>query len=92
MSSVGSSGYKGRPLEELRAISKRVSNPEQLTAEDLKRFNCYQFMGSAYASNNYKILSEPHTMTDEEWIELVDGGGYNFGGRRNGNTITVYID
>lgn len=84
--------YKGRPLSELRKMCKRVDSMSEVSAKTLAQFNCYCSANPSYACSNYQILSEPHKMTDEEWIELVDGGGFNFGGRRCGNTVTVYID
>lgn len=90
MPSVGTT-YKGRPLDELKKLCKRVDNTEELTAQDLERFNCYRYCGRVYGGDCYEILSEPHKATTEEWIEAV-GGTNNFGGRRSGNTITVYID
>lgn len=91
MSSVGTT-YKGRPLDELKKLFKRVASPEELTAQDLEHFNCFSYKGQSYAASNYEILSEPHKMTPQEWVEVVDNGAINFGGRRSGNTVTVYID
>lgn len=91
MPSVGTT-YRGRPLDELKKLCKRVDNPEELTAEDLKRFNCFRYKGQSYAASNYEILSEPHKMTPQEWVEVVDNGAINFGGRVCGRTVTVYID
>lgn len=74
-----------------KGLFKRVDNRADASAQDLERFNCYLYKGLVYGGDCYVILSEPHKATDEEWIEAV-GGTDNFGGRRCGNTITVYID
>ena len=74
-----------------KKLFKQVDNPVDASAQDLERFNCYRYTGRVYCGDYYEILSEPHKATTEEWIEAV-GGTNNFGGRRSGNTITVYID
>lgn len=84
--------YTGRQLAELRKLCKRVVHGEPLTEEDKKKYNCYYKTTNIYACTNYYILSEPHPMTTQEWLEVCDDGGYHFGGRREGNRIVVYID
>ena len=74
-----------------KELFKQVASPVDASAQDLERFNCYRYCGRVYGGDCYEILSEPHPQTTEEWIEAV-GGTNNFGGRRSGNTITVYID
>ena len=74
-----------------KELFKQVASSVDASAQDLERFNCYLYKGLVYGGDCYEILSEPHKATDEEWIEAV-GGTNNFGGRRSGNNITVYID
>ena len=74
-----------------KELFKQVASPVDASAQDLERFNCYLYKGPRYGGDCYAILSEPHKATTEGWIEAV-GGTNNVGGRRCGNTITVYID
>lgn len=80
-----------RSLYDLNRICKQVTFKDKPSENDLQNYNCFSFEKYGYAKEVYRILSEPFTLTDNEWIEVC-GGSSSFGGCRIGNRIEVYID
>ena len=57
--------------------------------EELEKYNCYKLVRRNRMTESYRILSEPHKTSKEEWIKVCGGV---FGGRVEGNMVYAYID
>lgn len=91
--------YLGRSSEWLKQLCLQCFQLSDITAEDLKRFNCYRCEAIPDASSTNAsipprlsiwctVLSEPYPMTTEEWVKTVmSQPGYL--GWRYGNMIRI---
>lgn len=91
--------YNGRPPEQLKQLCVQCFQLSDVTAEDLRCFNCYRCeVNPDVSSPNASIpprlsiwctiLSEPYPMTTEEWVKTVmSSPGYL--GWRYGNMIRI---
>lgn len=48
--------------------------------------------GSGYGTNKYRIIKNAPELSLHELAEICDRGGYNFGYRREGNIVVIYVD
>lgn len=48
--------------------------------------------GHGYGTTQYRIIKNKPGLSDDELAEICDRGGYNFGHRREGGKLLVYID
>lgn len=63
------------------------------TSEDMEKYCCFICEGQGYANIKYRILSNPHNLSNDELALICDGGNLCFGYRMEGSdVIVIYID
>ena len=62
------------------------------TSEDMEKYCCITVDGHGYAHTRYRILSNPHNLSNDKLALVCDGGNLCFGYRMDGDVVVVYID
>src|SRR5690625_6494023 len=78
-----------KAYEGLRHKALRKSNP---TKEEMDKYTCYTSIGPGYGHVKYKILSNPHKLTELELALICDEGNLCFGHRTEGDIIVIHTD
>lgn len=62
------------------------------TSDDMEKYCCITSDGHGYANVRYRVLSNPHKLSDAELALVCDRGNLCFGYRMDGDVVVVYID
>lgn len=72
------------------ALEKRDINNE--IYEEIKNKAELQYTGSGYAHKNYRVVSNPENLSNEELALIADRGNLCFGFRARGDKIVIHTD
>lgn len=92
MAKINQEIYKELKPKIKRCFVDYQTHKPNYTADDLEQYCCFESAGSGYASMRYRVLSNPHNLTDDELALMADGGSLCFGYRKEDTTIVVYTD
>ena len=64
----------------------------QCTNEDMEKYCCIVPDGHGYGNQQYKVLSNPHNLSNDELALVCDGGNLCFGYRGGYTSFIIYTD
>jgi len=78
--------------QEIRGKAEVVCKLEKIT-DEMKKEKAYMLdYKHGYAHTDYKILSNPNSLTTLQLALICDGGNLCFGHSLSGNIITIFTD
>jgi hypothetical protein len=78
--------------QEIKDKAVKIYREGQATAELLKTKSVVLDYAHGYGHTKYKVLSNPHNLTNTQLALICDDGNLCFGHCASGNIIKIYID